>query len=382
VGQVETLTKNIDILTATIYKLKEKTFLTPSIPQIDISSMVMTPRQIAKRVLLVSSGLVNVSGQITQNVTTTGLYTAQSLGIDTTMAQEALNSPDALATLTATKIAGMVTTEEEAHLIVYGKIMRDANGKIIDNEKLYPECVEYNLGMPKIHPTLTEVKKYVNLATKAIKMIGIKEQDLLDDIMQAAISIPANITAMVSAVAIMPPGSGLPVAFAAFQSMVATIMGLTAKITDIVNILPDLEYVPLVLPKEIVDAVLIPVNVILTALNTIMGTIDTVTSLIPSSSSLSSMTGGAAMPPAAYVGGTVSGTVKRSNDNVPIPNVTVTAGNKPSVKTDASGKYTVEKVDTGNQEVTAYHASYQDYSTTVSVQNDQTITVDILLLPL
>jgi len=381
-GQVETLIKNIDSLTATIYKLKEKTFLTPSIPQIDITSMVMTPRQIAKRVLLVGSGVVNTSGQIVETLTSTGIYTAQSLGADTTLAQEALNSPEALTALTAIKISGMVTTEEEAHLIVYGKIMRDANGKIIDNEKLYPECVDDRLGMPKIHPTLTEVKKYVTLATKAVKMIGIKEQDLLDDIMQAAISIPANITAMVSATAIMPPGSGLPVAFAAFQSMVATIMGLTSKIADITGILPDLEYVPLILPKEMVDAVLIPVNAILTALITVMGTIEGITSLIPSTSSLSSMSGGAVIPPAAYVGGTVTGTVKRSSDNVSIPNATVTVGNKPEVKTDAAGKYTVEKVDTGKQNITVYHASFQGYTSSVDVQNDQTITVDVLLLPL
>jgi hypothetical protein len=94
------------------------------------------------------------------------------------------------------------------------------------------------------------------------------------------------------------------------------------------------------------------------------------------------MAGGATMPPSAYVGGTVTGTVKRSSDNVPIPNATVTVGNKPEVKTDAAGKYTVEKVDTGKQNITVYHASFQGYTSSVDVQNDQTITVDVLLLPL
>ena len=152
------------------------------------------------------------------------------------------------------------------------------------------------------------------------------------------------------------------------------------KISEILGILPDLEYVPLVLPKEIVDVVLIPVNVILTALITIMSTINGVTSMIPSSSSLSSMAGGASLPHSAYVGGTVTGKVLRTNTSTPVPNATVRIGNKPSVQTDIAGKYTIDKIQTGDQSITINHFNYIDFSGIVKVRNDQTTNLDVYLL--
>jgi hypothetical protein len=380
-GQVENLTKNVKKLTQTIYDLKKKSFLSPPIPQIDIASIAMTPRQIAKKVILVSCGSISAAGEITQNTANASINAAGALGDPNAVkASEAINSPEALSAFTGARMLKSVVTPESAHLIVYGKLMRDANGKLVDNEVLHPECVFDGLAMPKTHPTLQDVQKYVMLADRAVKMIGIKNQDLLDDIAQAMISIPANITAMVSAAALMPPGAGIPVAFAAFQNLIQVIMGLTMKITELLGVLPDLEYIPLVLPKEQIDVVLIPVNVILSALITIMSTINGVTSMIPSSSAMSTMAGGASLPPAAYVGGTVTGTVVRANTNTPVPNATVKIGSQPSVQTDIAGKFSVEKVQTGDQTININHINYIDYNDTVKVQNDQTTNIDVYLL--
>lgn len=279
-SQAQILISNIDSLSKTIYKLKERTFLTPPIPKIDIQKIAMTPRQITKRVLLISGGIMSNSGQISQTALAAS-DAAQTLGADTSVIDNAINSQEGIETLTALKLAGNAITEESAHLIVYGKLMRDSNGKLVDNEELYPECVG-PLGMPDTHPLKDEVRKKLYFAIYAVKMIGIKLQDLLDDIIQAGISIAASITSMASAIAILPLGTGLPVAFAAFQSMISTIMALTAKIADLVGILPDLEFVPMVIPADMVDPILIPINAQLTALNTIMGTIERITNIIPS----------------------------------------------------------------------------------------------------
>ena len=279
-SQSQQLILNIDKLSKTIYKLKERTFLTPPVPQIDIEKIAMTPRQITKRILLISGGLMSNAGQIS-DIALTSSYAAQTLGTDTTVIDNAINSQEGLETLTALKLAGNAITEESAHLVVYGKLMRDENGKLIDNEILYPECVG-PLGIPDTHPLKDEARKKLYLAINAVKLIGIKQQDLLDDIIQAGISIASSITAMASAVAILPPGTGLPVAFAAFQSMISTIMALTSKISEILGILPDLEFVPLVIPMEKVESILIPINAVLSALIVIMGTIERITKIIPS----------------------------------------------------------------------------------------------------
>src|SRR5574343_178926 len=97
-GQVEDLTRNVKKLTQTIYELKKKSFLSPPVPQIDIASIAMTPRQIAKKVILVSCGAITAAGNITQTDANVGINTAGFFGDqNAAKAKEAINSPEALA---------------------------------------------------------------------------------------------------------------------------------------------------------------------------------------------------------------------------------------------------------------------------------------------
>ena len=279
----------------------------------------------------------------------------------------------------AASMLNQVITPETAHLIVYGKIKRAADGTIIDNEVLDPDCVLHKFAMPDNHPSLSQIKELKNLVVKALKMLFAKYQDIIDDVAQAMISIPANITAMISAAAILPPGSGLPVAFAALQTLISTIMNLVQKVAPIPDYLHYLDNLPMLIPMEALNAILVSLNVTLTALLTILDTVDAVSKLIPSTSALSAMTGGSPMPPPAYVTGNITGSV--SAHGPLLANVTVTIGDKSST-TDESGTYNIEKIKTGDYEIKAVPPpgppNYSTFTGQISVQ-EGTLNYDISL---
>jgi len=286
-SQITDLPININKLIDKVLELKEKTFLVPPVPKIDISKAVMTPRQIAKRILLISAGAVTATGNMIESgvgATNIVINTANSTGADinTEEFDNVLDSKNTVVASTAARMLGQIANEETAHLIVYGKFKRDANGKLIDNEILDPDCVLHKIAMPDTHPTMADVSRMVTKVTKVLKMLGIRQQDLLDDIMQASIAIPASIMSMASAAAILPPGAGLPVAFSAFQGLMATIMNLVSKIAYVIDGVEDLNYLPMIIQSDKLDAILVNVNAALIAINVILDTIDGLTKIMPS----------------------------------------------------------------------------------------------------
>ena len=133
-SQIEQLPKNISKLIDTVYKLKQKTFLIPPIPKINISKSLMTKRQIAKRMILMSTGAISATGQVIQSEVAaaqivTGAGNSTGANIDTSGFDNVMNSNDVAMAMNAARMLGQVTTPESAHLIVYGKLKRDVNGK-------------------------------------------------------------------------------------------------------------------------------------------------------------------------------------------------------------------------------------------------------------
>lgn len=284
-SQIDQLPKNISKLIDNVYKLKEKTFLVPPVPKIDITNSLMTNRQIAKRMILLSTGALTATGQIitaemSAAQTVVGGANATGANINTTQLNQSSN--DIAMATNAARMLGQFTTPESAHFIVYGKFKRDANGNLIDNEILDPDCVLQKIAMPAGHPTLASIQVIVTQVIKVLKMLGIKEQDLLDAIAQAMIAIPASIVSISSAAAILPPGAGIPVAFSAFQGLMATIMNLVSKVAEVTNNIEYLNYLPLVIKPDMLEIILVNVNATLIALNTVMGTIEAVTKMVPS----------------------------------------------------------------------------------------------------
>jgi len=285
--QLEQLPINIEKLMDKVYKLTSKTFLVPPMPSIDIKPFLMTDRQIAKKIILITAGSITAAGKIIETGTVAAGSTvagANTLGagINPSGLNNVTNSNEMAMAMNASRMLGQYVTPESAHFIVYGKFKRDANGKLIDNEIQDPDCVLTKIAMPSSHPTMSSIKVMISQVTKVLKMMGIKQAQLLDDIAQSTIAIAASITSIASAAAILPPGAGIPVAFAAFQGLMANIMALVAKIPGVTQDMEYLNYLPLLVEVEKIDAVIGLVNIQIIALNTILSTIDGLTKILPS----------------------------------------------------------------------------------------------------
>lgn len=281
--QAEQLPKNIDKLIEKIYELKEKTFFAPPVPKIDIDSMILTKRQIAKRMILLSGGIISSAGTTIvslDNSKNTILTSFNMMGADVPNPSSVLDDYETQFALNASQVIGKAITPESAHFIIYGKFKRDSNGNLIDNEILDPDCVLKELAMPETHPTMTEIGVMIKKTIKALRMLGIKQQELLDDIAQTMIAIPSSVTAIASAAVILPFGAGIPVAFSAFMGLMSNIMNLVSKISGLAIDIENLTYLPIIIGDK-ADSIIGIINTQLIAIITILSTIDGLTKIIP-----------------------------------------------------------------------------------------------------
>lgn len=288
-SQLQQLPTNVTKLMDTVFTLKNKSFLVPPVPKVPIENYLLTPRQIAKKIILVSAGSISAAGQIinqTQSSVNQSITSANMLGADIPPNQSTspLSNYDQQFANNAAMMIGQIVTPESAHFVVYGKFKRDADGNLIDNEIVDPDCVFTKLAMPSTHPTFNDIQIMVNKVLKTIRLLPIKEKDMLDDIAQSMIAIPASIVSIASAAAILPPGAGIPVAFSAFQGLMANIMNVVSKISELATgvEIENLNYLPLLVEAAKVDAVIGILNAQLIAINTILMTVDGLTKIIPS----------------------------------------------------------------------------------------------------
>lgn len=288
--QAEQLPNNIDKMIGKIDTLKEKTFLVGGIPKINIKDALLTPRQMAKKWILFGSGVLSVTGQLVEKLGDSAEQVMSSTadlsgnGVNPNNdVSKTMDSYEMRYALNASQMLGQVMTPEAAHFIVYGKFKKDANGNLIDNEINDPDCVLTEIAMPDSHPTFKEIMLLVKKIARGLKLLGYKQGQLLDEVAQAGISIPASITAIAAAAVILPPGAGVPVAFSAFQSMVSTIMNLLSKISELdCEEIESLNYIPILIEAQKIDAIMGLINAQIIAINAVLDAIDGVTKIIPS----------------------------------------------------------------------------------------------------
>jgi hypothetical protein len=284
-SQVVVLLKNIDDIVKKVEGIKSKTFLSPPVPKINITPFLMTKRQIAKRRILLAGGIINAAGatvQITNFAVNNTINSSAAMGADTSNAVNPLDNYDVQFAANASRMIAQQITPEVAHFIVYGKFMRDEAGNLVDNEVLYPDCVLRELSMPDEHPTLSDIQLMINKVVKVIGKININLANMIDDIAQSMIAIPACITSIASAAAILPPGAGIPTAFAAFQGLMANIMNIVSKIGGVTEDIEILNNIPILVNPQKLDAILGLINGYLITINTTLDVIDGLTKIIPS----------------------------------------------------------------------------------------------------
>lgn len=280
--QVEQLPVNIKKLMDKAIELKGKTFLVPPMPKIDIKPMLLTKRQAAKKILLISGGVLTAAGEAVSagQQAVEGTITAAS-ALDGTPSSIKTNF-DVEFEANAARMIGAKMTPESAHFIVYGKFKRDANGNLIDNEVLDPDCVFTKLAMPDTHSTFADIEKMVDDLLKAISMMGIRQAEIIQDIAQFMISLPSTIVAIASAAVILPFGAGVPTAFAAFQAFMQNLMNMVSRFGDFAQDLQFLNTLPLLVEAQKIDSIVGIINVQINAIYVLLNSIDTLLGIIPS----------------------------------------------------------------------------------------------------
>lgn len=204
-------------------------------------------------------------------------------------------------------------TEEDAQLIVYGKVYYK-DGELYDNdwvEDLYssstlkkfyknkPEgdiaCVslpsdeDYEPPVDETHPLWQKIENMLNEIKDGLLQLGIKLGEFLFALPQAFAVMITSLIALVSSLVILPFGSGLPSALTAVQTMIAALKSLQQKTAEILPLIAIIDVISLILPKE-AQAVIVQINVvigifmgILTTLIAVLGILDTVMSAFKSS---------------------------------------------------------------------------------------------------
>jgi hypothetical protein len=214
--QIKQLEINIDTLSEVILKLNEPT----NSLKIDWSTTFLTPRQVAKKIMIFGAPIINDG-------------TNQTIPTD----------------------------EKAIHMVVYGKYLLDGKGKLVDNEIKFPDCVNKDRGMSLSHPMFTEkIKNMIKELKTSIRILNIKKIALKEAFELAGKQIVAGVAAAVSALTLLPFGAGLPTAIPALQSIVTAINTLMSTILEILPVLGPLVNIPLVIAEGALNGIFALVN--------------------------------------------------------------------------------------------------------------------------
>lgn len=277
--QIDNLIKNIDDLTNTVIDIGEKINQLSAIkaPTFTFSEIggsgtfkFMTNRQIAKKIIMMGGSKFGSAGAQINSAISANTPPQVAGGINATLGQE-INSID----------------EDTAHLMVYGKFLYDANGRLIDNEERFPDCVaKPGQGLSGIthmsnsFPLLQWAKNAKKEFTFAMAGLRIKVGELGQAFIDMQFQLILAVTTLASAVTILPPGSGLPTALSAVKSIPTTLMAFQTRIMQLVPFLSPLSYLEVLIPIDKVDSVLIPINIVLNLIKRPFSVIDTILSLV------------------------------------------------------------------------------------------------------
>lgn len=235
--QINLLEENIEELEEIIYRLTKKE------EPIDIQEYLLTPRQIAKKIMEFSAPMVP--------------------------------------TLDGEEIVPVEDMDKSIHMVVYGKYMVGDDGILIDNEIKYPECVDKDKSIKDDHPIFKEKIKNMKKEIKnSLNQLSIKKDQLKDAYKLAGQQIITGSAALVSSATILPSGSGLPAALASIQTIVSAITDLQYKTLEILPLLGPLINIPLIIMDAGIDIILGSINLILSILIVLIGSIATLKELL------------------------------------------------------------------------------------------------------
>jgi len=236
--QIELMTTNVKDLIETIEGIGES-ITTPLIPTPDVESLFLTKEEIMVKILMAGGDF-------------TGSMVDSGVGMD----------------------------EETAYEAVYGELQ--PSGATAGN-LLYPGVVNKDKTKVKEnHPLNTKIEETKQDVKIAVKQIGIKTGEIKDASVQLGIEVGSAAVTIGASATIMPPGSGVPVAFSAVQSIFSSLQSFQTKVEQILPFLGPLTSLAILIPATAVDSTLAPINVALTTMKSSLGAVESVIGVIGS----------------------------------------------------------------------------------------------------
>jgi len=198
-GQIEMISTNVKDLVETIESIGES-ITVPLVPTPDVESLFLTKEEIMVKILMVGGDL-------------TGSFSGVDIGMD----------------------------EETAYETVYGELQYENNctgGTQSGCVLLYPGVVNKDKTKVKEdHPLNTKIEKTKQEVKVAVKQKGSKTGEIKDASVQLGIEIGSAAVTIGASATIMPPGSGIPVAFSAVQSIFSSLQSFQTKVEQILPFL-------------------------------------------------------------------------------------------------------------------------------------------------
>ena len=170
---------------------------------------------------------------------------------------------------TITGVQGVAPSvdEETAHYIIYGKPpIYDANGKMIDNEKTNPECVETNRTVPINFNLKQKIKDMKKEIKDSIMQVQFKSSELSEAFAMLIVKLGLGMGVMIDCLTTIPKPI-ITVALAALQGMLLDISNFVSKTMEITPFLLPLMSLAYFLPsismiKTIFVLITVPIDLL------------------------------------------------------------------------------------------------------------------------
>jgi len=347
------LNSKLDTLTKSLQDMKKIVPPKPDVWKDIIEPQLLTPRRIAKKIMITTCGIVPGVG---------GIPSVPKID------------------------------EKTAHLAIYGKLMYDSDGQLIDDEVKHPECVNKikfkkndstdNSDDNDIYPMKDKVKNMKLEVQNAIKAFGKKMEDLEDGVQKAALEVGIGVAAFIDAATNIPkPQPSL--AISSILGILSSITKLQAKVIEFVPLLAPLQYLVFLLPQAaqiigtVTSMLIIPLTVLVTAIGGLSALMSPILALIPTPAQVADI---AKKSTSASIEGHVV-----DASNLPIAGVSIKVNSLDPVVTDDTGYYKVSGIDasggTATLVATAPNANLTTMTLTVTgLKSGVTTTQEIWMI--
>ena len=154
--------------------------------------------------------------------------------------------------------------EEDAHLIIYGKLLYDKDNKLIEDDNKYPECVDKDNALKEDHTIYRDyVNDVQNKGMESYKKIINMGKDLKT--LSTYTTLKSAFTSIEIVVAGIPilGTATIPSTLSSIATLVQNLQQTINSIKDISKYIEDLKYLLYIIKEDSIEKVFNPINTII-----------------------------------------------------------------------------------------------------------------------